>query len=71
MILPTVVLIFLLIFILQNSAGADHISELDRLPTGVALLFAAIAGVLLVDRSPAARMLQLRRAAQSDRDRAR
>jgi len=72
MILSAVVLIFLLIFILQNSAPVQIIflSWTGALPTGVALLFAAIAGVLLVALPGAARMLQLRRAAQGDRDRA-
>ena len=65
-------LIFLLIFILQNSAPVQIIflNWTGALPTGVALLFAAIAGVLLVALPGAARMLQLRRAAPSDRDRA-
>jgi uncharacterized integral membrane protein len=71
MILSAVVLIFLLIFILQNRAPVQIIflSWTGALPTGVALLFAAIAGMLLVALPGAARMLQLRRAAHKGTDR--
>lgn len=72
LVLSAVVLIFLLVFILQNRTPVQ-ISFLEwtgTLPTGVALLFAAIAGVLLVALPGSVRMLQLSRAARSA-DRAR
>ncbi|HUQ58867.1 LapA family protein [Lentzea sp.] len=58
-----VVLIFLLVFILQNG-GTTTIHLLwgeFSLPLGVALLFAAILGAVLVAVIGAARILQLRR----------
>jgi uncharacterized integral membrane protein len=58
-----VVLIFLLVFILQNN-GTTTIYFLwgqASLPLGVALLFAAIGGAVLVAVVGAARILQLRR----------
>jgi uncharacterized integral membrane protein len=60
------VLIFLLIFILQNrtSVQINFLGWSGALPTGVALLFAAIAGVLLVAIPGTFRILQLRRAAR-------
>lgn len=72
LILSAVVLIFLLIFILQNPTPVQivFLAWTGALPTGIALLFAAIAGVLLVALPGAARMLQLRRAASGGRDRA-
>jgi uncharacterized integral membrane protein len=66
LILSAIVLILLLIFILQNG-GPVVISFLGwsgSLPTGVALLFAAIAGLLLVAIPGGLRILQLRRAAR-------
>ena len=73
MILSALVLLVLLIFILQNRAPVQiaFLSWTATLPTGIALLFAAIAGVLLVALPGAARMLQLRRAARAGRDRTR
>lgn len=64
MILSAVVLVFLLIFILQNRAPVqiNFLSWAGSLPTGVALLFSAVAGALLVALPASARMLQLRRA---------
>ncbi|HEX7307193.1 LapA family protein [Lentzea sp.] len=61
-----VVLIFLLVFILQN-LGSTTIHFLwgeFSLPLGVALLFGAIGGALLVAVVGAARILQLRRQAK-------
>ncbi|WP_390828773.1 LapA family protein [Lentzea alba] len=61
-----VVLIFLLVFILQNG-GNTTIRFLwgeFSLPLGVALLFGAIGGALLVAVVGAARILQLRRQAK-------
>ncbi|KOV81521.1 hypothetical protein ADL03_28140 [Nocardia sp. NRRL S-836] len=61
-----VVLIFLLIFILQN--GNDSTIHFlwgqSTLPLGVALLFAAIGGAVLVAVVGAARIMQLRRQAK-------
>jgi uncharacterized integral membrane protein len=60
------VLIFLLVFILQNLADATihFLGGAFTLPLGVALLFAAIAGALLVALVGAARIMQLRRQAK-------
>ena len=55
--------VFLLIFILQNPARTD-ISFLwwdGRLPAGVAMLLAALAGMLLIAIPGTGRILQLRR----------
>jgi uncharacterized integral membrane protein len=62
-IVATIVLVFLLVFILQN-LGEVTVSFLGisgNLPLGVALLFAAIVGAALVILIGAARILQLRR----------
>ncbi|ODU03041.1 MAG: hypothetical protein ABS81_15690 [Pseudonocardia sp. SCN 72-86] len=69
LILSAVVLLLLLIFILQNLSPIQiHFLGLNgNLPTGVALLFAAIAGVLLVAIPGSLRILQLRRAAKRAR----
>ena len=65
LILSAIVLVFLLIFILQNRVPAQitFLVWTGALPTGVALLFAAIAGMLLVAIPGSVRILQLRRAA--------
>jgi uncharacterized integral membrane protein len=64
-ILSAVVLIFLLIFILQNnrSVQVNFLTVSGTLPIGVALLFAAVAGLLLGAIPGGMRILQLRRAA--------
>lgn len=66
LILSAIVLIFLLIFILQNSASMviNFLWFTGSLPSGVALLLAAVAGLLLVAIPGALRILQLRRAAK-------
>ncbi|OLL76692.1 putative membrane protein [Pseudonocardia sp. Ae168_Ps1] len=66
LILSAVVLIFLLVFILQNTEPVviNFLWLTGTLPTGVALLFAAIAGVLLVAVPGTGRILQLRREAR-------
>lgn len=66
LILSALVLLLLLIFILQNLGQVEiHFLGLaGNLPTGVALLFAAVAGVLLVAIPGSLRILQLRRAAR-------
>jgi uncharacterized integral membrane protein len=64
-----VVLLLLLIFILQNGATV-HISYLGmhgHLPLGVALLLAAVSGVLLTMLAAAARISQLRTVARRHR----
>lgn len=69
LILSALVLLFLLIFILQNSAPVQitFLGLSGTLPTGVALLLAAIAGLLLVAIPGGLRILQLRRAARRPR----
>lgn len=66
LILSAIVLLFLLIFILQNldPVQIHFLGATGTLPTGVALLLAAIAGVLLVAIPGSARIVQLRRAAR-------
>ncbi|MEU4448160.1 lipopolysaccharide assembly protein LapA domain-containing protein [Actinosynnema sp. NPDC050801] len=61
-----VVLIVLLVFILQNLTDATihFLGVAGTLPLGVALLFAAIAGAILVALVGAARIMQLRRQAK-------
>ncbi|MFC0106986.1 LapA family protein [Kibdelosporangium aridum] len=62
-IVATILLVFLLIFILANleSVTVSFLGMSGQLPLGVALLFAAICGALLVALVGAARILQLRR----------
>jgi uncharacterized integral membrane protein len=62
-VIAAIVLIFLLVFILQNLASVTvtFMGLSGTLPLGVALLFAAIAGALLVALVGAARIMQLRR----------
>jgi uncharacterized integral membrane protein len=66
LILSAIVLIFLLIFILQNNVPVriTFLGLSGTLPAGVALLLAAIAGLLLVAIPGGVRILQLRRAAR-------
>lgn len=61
-----IVLLLLLIFILENGRSVDivYFGAHGHLPLGVALLLAAILGVLLVLIPGGGRMLQLRRAAR-------
>ena len=63
------VLLFLLIFILQNSRGVDisYLGAHGHMPLGVALLLAAVCGALLVILAAAARMAQLRSTARKHR----
>jgi len=69
LVLSAIVLLFLLIFILQNldPVQIHFLGAVGTLPTGVALLLAAIAGVLLVAIPGSARIVQLRRAAKKGR----
>jgi uncharacterized integral membrane protein len=64
-----VVLLLLLIFILQNGHTVDvsYFGAHGHLPLGVALLLAAVAGVLLVAVPGAARIIQLRITARRHR----
>lgn len=65
----TILLLFLLIFILQNGHSVDvsYLGLHSRLPLGVALLLSAVCGVLLVVLAGTARILQLRAAARRHR----
>ena len=64
-----VVLLFLLIFILQNGREVDisYLGAHGHLPLGVALLLAAVCGVLLAILAGVARMTQLRSVARKHR----
>jgi uncharacterized integral membrane protein len=64
-----VVLLLLLIFILQNGAevSVSYMGAHGHLPLGVALLLAAVCGVLLVVLAGAARISQLRASARRHR----
>ncbi len=66
LILSAIVLIFLLVFILQNqiSVTIRFLGFAGAVPIGVALLLAAIAGLLLVAIPGGVRIMQLRRAAR-------
>jgi uncharacterized integral membrane protein len=61
--------VFLLIFILQNlsRASVSFLGFGGTLPMGVAMLFAAVAGALLIALVGSARILQLRHGARSRR----
>jgi uncharacterized integral membrane protein len=67
-IVATILLIFLLVFILQNltAVTVSFLGFSGNLPLGVALLFASIIGALLVALVGAARILQLRRRVRRD-----
>jgi lipopolysaccharide assembly protein A len=64
-----VVLLLLLIFILQNGTdvGVSYLGMHGHVPLGVALLLAAVCGVLLVVLAGAARISQLRTTARRHR----
>jgi uncharacterized integral membrane protein len=66
LILSAIVLIFLLVFILQNQfpVQINFLWFGGSVPVGVALLLAAIAGLLLVAIPGGVRIMQLRRAAR-------
>ncbi len=67
LVLSALVLIVLLIFILQNPAPVriTFLAWDGVLPTGVSLLFAAVAGALIVAVPGSLRILQLRSQARS------
>jgi uncharacterized integral membrane protein len=67
--LSAVVLLLLLIFILENGQQVDiaYFGAHGHLPLGVALLLAAVLGILLVVIPGAGRIIQLRRAARRRR----
>jgi uncharacterized integral membrane protein len=64
-----VILLLLLIFILQNNTnvGVSYLGMHGHLPLGVALLLAAVCGVLLVVLAGTARIGQLRHTARRHR----
>lgn len=64
-----IVLLLLLIFILENNHSVDiaYFGFHGHLPLGVALLLAAVCGILLVALAGTARILQLRTAARRHR----
>jgi lipopolysaccharide assembly protein A len=64
-----VILLLLLIFILQNSQKVDisYMGAHGHLPLGVALLLAAVCGVILVVLAGTARISQLRTTARKHR----
>jgi uncharacterized integral membrane protein len=66
LILSALVLLFLLVFIVQNNAPVQisFFALQGVLPSGVALLLAAIAGILLGAIPGSVRIFQLRRAAR-------
>ncbi|MEC3979932.1 LapA family protein [Amycolatopsis sp. H20-H5] len=68
-IVALVVLVFLLIFILQNldTATVHFLGIEGSLPLGVAMLFSVIAGGVLVALIGGARILQLRKQAKKPR----
>jgi uncharacterized integral membrane protein len=68
-IVSAIVLIVLLTFIVQNSNPVEiyFLAWVISLPAGVALLGAAVAGILIVAIPGASRMSQLRRAARRPR----
>ncbi|ROR65312.1 LapA family protein [Agrococcus jenensis] len=63
LILGTLILVLLLIFILQNNVPADfaYFGFAFNLPLGVAMLFAAIAGVLIAALLGSVRLFKLSR----------
>jgi uncharacterized integral membrane protein len=65
----SIVLLLLLIFILQNGdqVSVNYLGAHGHLPLGVALLLAAVCGVLLVVLAGAARISQLRAVARRHR----
>ena len=69
LIIFAVVLLFLLIFILQNNRGVDvsYLGAHGHMPLGVALLLAAVCGALLAILAAAVRMAQLRSTARKHR----
>jgi len=69
LIIFALVLLFLLIFILQNSRGVDvsYLGAHGHMPLGVALLLAAVCGALLAILAAVARIAQLHSAARKHR----
>ena len=72
-IVSAVVLIVLLTFIVQNSNPFEiyFLVWVTTLPAGVALLAAAVAGILIVAIPGSSRMIQLRRATRRPHDQGR
>jgi uncharacterized integral membrane protein len=67
-IIGSLVLALLLVFVLQNtgSVKVSFFTASGKIPLGVALLFAAIGGVLLAAVAASLRILQIRRRMKSD-----
>ena len=68
-VLAALILVLLLVFILQNRVPVEihFLGWAGTLPAGVALLLAAIAGLIVVAIPGTVRMLQLRRTARRSR----
>jgi lipopolysaccharide assembly protein A len=68
-VLFTLVLVLLLIFIVENGqrASISYFGAHGHMPLGVALLFAAVLGILMVVIPGTARIVQLRIAARRHR----
>lgn len=66
MTVAVVFLVFLLVFIVQNLTRSNvyFLGAAGTLPMGVAMLFAAVAGALLLALFGSARILQLRHGAR-------
>jgi lipopolysaccharide assembly protein A len=66
LIASAVVLVLLLVFIVQNghSVKVSYLGASGHMPLAVAMLFAAVAGALLLAIPGTARIVQLRRAAR-------
>lgn len=69
LVIGIVVLVLLLVFILQNldSATLEMFAWEFTLPLGVTLLFAAIAGAVIMALAGGVRIIQIRRAANRQR----
>ena len=69
LIIFAVVLLFLLIFILQNNRGVDvsYLGAHGHMPLGVALLLAAVCGALLAILAGVMRIAQMHSAARKHR----
>ncbi|MEV0697179.1 LapA family protein [Saccharopolyspora sp. NPDC050389] len=65
-VIAVVVLVFVLVFIVQNfeSVTVRFLWTAGSLPLGVAMIFAVLAGALLIALVGTARILQLRRSAK-------
>jgi uncharacterized integral membrane protein len=69
LIVGTLILVLLLVFILENTSRVKvtYFGASGHLALGVALLFAAVAGALIVGVAGSARIIQLRKHAKRER----